>query len=92
LVEEKKNGINYSIANFGKIPYGGQFLAPIIMASPPNACSPLKELNITDPSTRPIILAERGQCAFVTKVRNVEKAGGKMAIIVKFDCIYVLGR
>ena len=29
----------------------------------------------------PVILLERGDCTFVTKVRNVEKAGANMALI-----------
>jgi len=29
----------------------------------------------------PVILVERGSCTFVTKVRNVEKAGANVAII-----------
>jgi hypothetical protein len=30
----------------------------------------------------PIVLVERGTCTFVTKVRNVEKAGANAAIII----------
>lgn len=29
----------------------------------------------------PIVLIDRGNCSFVTKVRNVEKAGGSVALI-----------
>ena len=29
----------------------------------------------------PVILLERGKCTFVTKVRNVEKAGANIALI-----------
>ena len=29
----------------------------------------------------PIILVDRGDCTFVTKVRNVEKAGANVALI-----------
>jgi hypothetical protein len=29
----------------------------------------------------PIVLVDRGQCTFVTKVRNLEKLGVKLAII-----------
>jgi hypothetical protein len=34
----------------------------------------------TDPS--PIVLVERGGCSFVNKVRNIEHAGGRLAIVV----------
>jgi len=30
----------------------------------------------------PVVLVRRGGCSFVQKVRNVEHAGGKMAIVV----------
>lgn len=30
----------------------------------------------------PIFLVERGECTFVTKVRNIEKAGGSLAVII----------
>ena len=30
----------------------------------------------------PIFLVERGDCSFVTKVRNIEKAGGSLAVII----------
>jgi hypothetical protein len=30
----------------------------------------------------PIFLVDRGDCSFVTKVRNVEKAGGSLAIVI----------
>ena len=29
----------------------------------------------------PVILIERGECTFVTKVRNVEKAGANVALV-----------
>jgi len=30
----------------------------------------------------PIVLVDRGGCSFVTKVRNIEKAGGSLAVII----------
>lgn len=30
----------------------------------------------------PIFLVERGDCTFVTKVRNIQKAGGSLAVII----------
>lgn len=40
---------------------------------------------ISDDTTEiqsPIIVVERGNCTFVTKVRNIARAGGKAAIII----------
>lgn len=30
----------------------------------------------------PIFLVDRGHCTFVTKVRNIERAGGSLAVII----------
>jgi hypothetical protein len=35
-----------------------------------------------DTDLTPIVIVDRGECTFVTKVRNIEKMGVKMAIIV----------
>lgn len=34
-----------------------------------------------DSDLTPIVMVDRGNCTFVTKVRNIEKVGAKMAII-----------
>ena len=34
-----------------------------------------------DSDLSPIVMIDRGNCTFVTKVRNIEKVGAKMAII-----------
>lgn len=51
------------------------------------ACKPLnmtidKEYNVDEV---PIIMVDRGDCSFVTKVRNVQEAGGHLALIVNND-------
>ena len=35
-----------------------------------------------DSDMNPIVMVDRGECAFVVKVRNIENMGVKMAIIV----------
>lgn len=51
------------------------------------ACKPfnmtIPEKNIVDEV--PIIMVDRGNCSFVTKVRNVQEAGGHLALIVNND-------
>jgi hypothetical protein len=49
------------------------------------ACKPIKTIQIDkdDPiDTIPIIMVDRGDCTFVTKVRNVQNIGGAVALIV----------
>ena len=68
----------YSLANFGDIPYGTTLKGGLkIDASSPDLCSPIPILN--DSNT--ILLSRRGQCSFVKKVLNGQKAGAKMVII-----------
>jgi len=79
--------IETSLSNFGRIPYGYKILGKVFYD--PNtedinyACKNLTNIgenHFVDES--PIILVHRGNCSFVTKVRNVEKAGGHVALII----------
>lgn len=52
-------------------------------------CNPFNESDFEndmlfdeDSDMSPIIMVDRGNCTFVTKVRNIEKLGIKLAIIV----------
>jgi len=79
------------MANFGEIPWGKRILAPLAIAVPKDAeegsikhdaCDPIKPFRQRDyPHQLPVVLVERGNCKFTTKARNIQEAGGKMAII-----------
>ena len=73
--------INYTVGNFGHIPFGKTLVGPLYVAEPIDACDfdKLKPL----PSTQtPFLLIRRGGCNFVKKVENAEKIGAKIAIIM----------
>ena len=79
--------ISSSIANFGNIPYGHSVLGRVWF-DPDNAlgCDPF-DIKITgegDPDNEPspIVVVKRGECSFVKKVRNIEHAGGALAVII----------
>jgi hypothetical protein len=81
--------IKATYSNFGKVPYG-QFVIGRLYYDTNNkeldyACKPLTGINI-QPETRvdrfPIVMVDRGTCTFVSKVRNVQKLGGALALIV----------
>ncbi|CAD8108187.1 unnamed protein product [Paramecium primaurelia] len=72
--------IDYSIANFGIIPFGHRLMGTVDMAYPSNGCSDLLPTYGAH-----FILIERGDCTFVTKVRNAENAGYKLAIIGNYN-------
>ncbi len=79
--------IRSSISNFGITPYGHSVIGNVwIEEQNLNGCKAF-ETKIdgswdpdTDPS--PIVIVERGGCSFVTKVRNIEHAGGKLALVI----------
>lgn len=76
-----------SISNFGLIPYGHSIIGHVWMdTTNMDGCKEYeKEFDgMFDPDTdpSPIVLVERGNCSFVTKVRNIEHAGGRLALII----------
>ncbi|CAK65226.1 unnamed protein product (macronuclear) [Paramecium tetraurelia] len=77
LINEK---IDYSIANFGIIPFGHRLMGAVDLAYPPNGCDEL-----TPTYGAQFIMIERGDCTFVTKVRNAERAGYQLAIIGNYN-------
>ena len=73
--------IEYSIANFGHIPYGKTLIGPVLLADPELACSPLNITHSGESKEAPFLLVKRGNCTFVTKVRYAQLIGAKMVII-----------
>ena len=73
-------------ANFGIIPYGHSILGRVFYdPDQPEGCNELQlttEEGDPDMEPSPIYLVKRGNCTFVQKVRNVEHAGGALAIVV----------
>ena len=76
--------INTSVANFGLIPYGHSIIgSPYFDPENEYACEPYKNPGYHGhETTSPIIIARRGECSFVMKVKNIENASAKLAIIV----------
>ena len=79
LIERFTNGtIEYTLANFGHIPYGKSLISTAFVANPITACS------VIDPpaNSSRIAIIERGNCSFVTKVKVAQTMGARLAIIV----------
>lgn len=84
--------INASYSNFGFIPYGHSMVGRLYYDNKLDTmCEPIPEQdfyfnNNTHHRRRqietPFMIADRGNCSFVTKVRNMEDAGVAVAIIV----------
>ena len=84
--------INANYANFGHIPYG-QSLIGSISYDPANSkgCNIVEistiesqgqPAEIVDAKKTKIVLVDRGQCSFVTKVRNAERQGASLVVVV----------
>ena len=87
--ETSKGVIDANYANFGHIPYG-QSLIGSIYYDPQNAMG-CQRMNLTDVSSgvdasdvkkTKIVLIDRGECSFVTKVRNAERAGASLVVLI----------
>ena len=85
-LDDKNNYLGYlvsSYANFGIIPYGSSLLGRIFyIPSDHEACEPfgLDEIPFSlwdNPNSyNPVVLADRGNCSFVSKARNIQNIGG----------------
>lgn len=78
--------INFTIANFGDIPYGKSIIGPVVKAIPEDGCSEIRNIKYEDQfqdnkQDKPIVLLKRGNCNFVLKVKNAQNAGAKLVII-----------
>ena len=81
--------IKASLGNFGHIMYGSSILGRVYYSlNNTDGCRPYR-IDDFPPSffadeesdLNPIIMADRGNCSFVSKVRNIERQGVKLAII-----------
>lgn len=72
----------YSIANFGTVPYGHTIIGTVKKAVPFDGCGPLKSIQNKNEEGALILMVVRGKCHFAEKVINAQKIGAKMVIIV----------
>jgi hypothetical protein len=72
----------YSIANFGTVPYGHTIIGTVKKAVPFDGCSPLKSIQNTNEEGALILMVVRGSCHFAEKVINAQKIGASMVVIV----------
>lgn len=69
----------YSLANFGDVPYGYSISGSLVLANPRDACSQLTN-NFSGSQT--ILVVERGRCHFAKKVLNAQMKGMKLVLII----------
>lgn len=76
-----------SYANFGIIPYGKSLKGRIYYdPNNINGCNTFGDFDFNWQDLKsniiPIIIVKRGDCSFVKKVRNIERAGGQAGIVI----------
>lgn len=79
-VKYNNESIPYSIANFGKIPYGKSITGEMAVPTVLEDCIYEEMADVT--SYKKVVLVARSDCTFTQKAINVQKEGGKMAIIM----------
>jgi hypothetical protein len=77
----KNNIFEYSITDFGSVPYGHSIYGTVFKASPFEACTDLSPLNWESNDGTLIVLAKRGGCNFSQKVLNAQKIGAGLVLI-----------
>lgn len=65
-----KKQIDYSIANFGSVPYGHSIYGTVFRSIPLDGCNDIKPLSWEKNSGTLIVYVERGNCHFAQKVLN----------------------
>lgn len=73
--------LDYTIMNFGTVPYGHTIYGTVFIASPYNACSELAPLKWDKNYGTLILMVERGGCNFSEKVINAQKVGAGFVVI-----------
>lgn len=75
------DGLHYSVANYGDVPFGRSLSGTIYISSFLENCQ-YEDLSIeAQRNVNKIVLSTRGDCTFTTKSLNAQKQGAKMAII-----------
>lgn len=81
----KSKTLDYTIANFGTVPYGHSVYGTVFKATPLDGCKELSPLKWDKNSGTLIVYVERGNCHFAQKVEMAQKIGAGLVIIGDTD-------
>ncbi|KAM3133736.1 hypothetical protein pb186bvf_014145 [Paramecium bursaria] len=73
---QAQRNISFGVANFGDIPWGRRMTGELKLSQPLDACT-----NMSVETKAYFLFVKRGNCTFVTKVRNAQAAGYQLVII-----------
>ena len=71
----------YSVMDFGSVPYGHSVYGTVFKSTPYDACTDLTPISWDANYGTLIIMANRGGCTFATKVINAQKIGAGLVMI-----------
>ena len=75
------SSLEYTVMDFGSVPYGHSIYGTVFKATPYDACTELKPLEWDKNYGTLIILLARGGCNFSEKVLNAQKIGAGFVLI-----------
>lgn len=81
LREQYSKGLESSLGNFGNPPYGSFIFGTVWYKSGVNGCSPIHMDDNYDEVDTLIVMFDRGDCAFVLKVKHAQDVGAKAVLI-----------
>lgn len=83
---KKENGYEHRNALFGMVPYGGSIQQQVYYTSD-NLCTAVVKSIFPSGVVSPFILmVDRGDCTFVSKVRNAQHFGAAAVLIADNNC------
>lgn len=71
----------YSVMDFGSVPYGHSIYGTVFKSTPYDACTDLTPISWDANYGTLVILVNRGGCTFATKVINAQKIGAGLVMI-----------
>ena len=77
----KKSIVEYTILNFGNIPFGHSIYGDVFTVSPEDACTAIDPIPYITQDKNPILLIKRGNCHFSTKMLNAQTLNAILIII-----------
>ena len=74
--------LHYSIATFGKVPYGHSIMGRLVSAHNDLGCKPIQSLRAYLKDGPVILVTRRGSCNFSLKARNAQAAGASAVLVL----------
>jgi len=81
FAKKNQTEIKYIVASYGHIPWGRSLIGEVVLSQPEDGCSNISSVQSVQIKETPFLMMKIGECFHVTKSKNAEAAGAKLAII-----------